>query len=46
MFLEGEYKDVNREERFYCLLFVHSILGSSQYRKNILNLIQDKHKIS
>lgn len=45
MFNPKSYLSVNREERFYCFLFVHALLSSTSYRKRVIACIRDRRSV-
>jgi len=45
MFNDKPYSETNREERFFCFLFVHSLLMSRQFRSDIAQLVSSKLSI-
>ena len=52
MFNDKPYFKVNREERFFCALFAHTVLASQAYREELVDLARrrfdialDPHKI-
>ena len=46
MFNNKHYWQVNREERFYCSLLAHALLGSAQVRQDFSHLVQNKIRLS
>ena len=46
MFNNKPYLEVNREERFYCALFGHSLLSSQVVRERFASLVQSKFQLS
>lgn len=45
MFNNKTYYEVNREERFYCALYAHSLLHSLNIRKNLCKLIENEYDL-
>ena len=46
MFNDKRYSEINREERFFCFLFAHSLLMSRQVRGGLAQLANSKLGIS
>ena len=46
MFNNKHYWQVNREERFYCSLLVHALLGSDHVKQDFSNLVETKTGLS
>ncbi len=46
MFNDKCYFEVNREERFFCLLFVHALLESEKVRTGFFRLVESRHSVS
>lgn len=45
MFNNKRYYQVNREERFYCFLFAHTLLASHQVRSEFARLVERRFKV-
>lgn len=46
MFNDKSYLSINREERFFCVLFAHALLASSTYRSRIVEVLNQRFDVS
>jgi len=46
MFENRPYHEINREERFFCFLFVHAILASASVRASVIELLRSNLRLN